>query len=39
MKTKFTIAILAILFTLQLSAQNYKIDPSHSTVQIQVDLQ
>jgi len=38
MKTKLTMAILAMLFTFQLSiAQNYKIDPGHSTVQIQVE--
>ena len=37
MKTKFTITLLAIILTVQISAQSYTIDSSHSTVQIQVE--
>lgn len=37
MKTKFTIALLVVLLTFEISAQTYKIDSGHSTVQVQVE--
>ncbi|NAS31891.1 hypothetical protein GTQ40_12965 [Flavobacteriaceae bacterium R38] len=37
MKTRFTITLLLLLVTSTLSAQNYKIDAGHSTVQIQIE--
>ena len=37
MKTKFTIALLAVLLTFEINAQTYKIDSAHSTVQVQVE--
>jgi len=38
MKSKITLTLFAlVVFTQQMSSQNYQIDPGHSLVQIQVE--
>lgn len=37
MKTRLTLALMVLLSTAELFAQNYKIDPNHSNVQIMVE--